>query len=466
MKKIKLLLLLCLSQQLVFSQTQTICYQSVKQGAYHSFGLKPDGTLWFWGNNYNGQFGNSTTTAIGVYATTPIQVGTTANWQEVFVGPNSSYGIKTNGTLWSWGSNNEAQLGDGTLVDKLIPTQIGTETNWLTISVSAQGNHVIGLKTNGTIWSWGRNVQGQLGNGTVGTNYNLIPTQIGIGTTWSKIAAGYFSSFAIKSDGTLWAWGTNNFGNLGVGNFNDVVAPTQIGTDANWEIIIAGSGHTIGKKTNGTFYIWGSNTDGALGNGLTSTISSPVQFSTANVWKDFGLGNNHSIGIKLDGTLWAWGTNFSYQLGNGSTARELAPIQIGTASNWDKISTSYASNLVTKTDGSIYVWGNNSSGQLGDGTLVVKTIPTLINCPVSLNVNQNERNQGIKLYPNPVKDLLTIETTISISKVTIYNIMGQEVKNSIGNNSQLDLTDLVYGVYVVKIANDTLNQVFKIIKRK
>lgn len=463
MKKIILLISLFFVKQLVFSQTQTICYQSVKQGAYHGIGLKADGTLWFWGNNSNGQFGDGFTSFNNVY---PLQIGTASNWQDIFVGPNSSYGIKTNGTLWAWGNNVAAELGDGTLVDKLIPTQIGTDTNWLTISPSAQGNHVLGLKTNGTIWSWGRNVAGQLGNGTVGTNYNLVPTQIGIGTTWNSISAGFYASYAIKADGTLWAWGTNNFAELGIGNFNQVTTPTQIGTDTNWQTVISGSGHTIAKKTNGTLWIWGVNTDGALGNGSTTNSSSPVQFSVANVWKDFGLGNGHTIGIKLDGTLWAWGSNYAYNLGNGSTVRELSPIQIGTASNWDKILTSYASNLAIKSNGEMLAWGNNSSGQLASGSILTNVAPAIIDCPISLAVNQNEINQVFKLYPNPVKDLLTIETTISISKVTIYNIIGQEVKNSIGNNSQLDLTDLVDGIYVVKITNDTLNQVFKIIKSK
>ena len=462
MKKNILLILLFLVQQLVFSQTQTICYQSVKQGSYHGIGLKANGTLWFWGNNSNGQFGDGFTSFNNVY---PLQIGIADSWQDIFVGANSSYGIKTNGTLWAWGNNVNAELGDGTLVDKLTPIQIGLDSNWLTISPSAQGNHVLGLKTNGTIWSWGRNVAGQLGNGIAGVDYNLVPTQIGIGTNWNTISAGVYASYAIKTDGTLWAWGSNNFGELGVGNFNPVTIPTKIGTDTNWQSVIAGSGHTIAKKTNGTFWIWGTNTDGALGNGSTTTNSSPLQFAAANIWKEFGLGNGHTIGIKLDGTLWAWGSNYAYNLGNGTTVRELLPIQIGTDSNWNKILTSYASNLAIKNDGSMHAWGNNSSGQLASGSILTNVAPTIIDCPISLGVNQNETNQVFKLYPNPVKDLLTIETTISISKVTIYNIMGQEVKNSIKNNSQLDLTDLVHGVYLVKISNDISDQVFKINKK-
>ena len=249
------------------------------------------------------------------------------------------------------------------------------------------------------------------------------------------------------------------------GNFNQVTTPTQIGIDTNWQTVISGSGHTIAKKTNGTFWIWGVNTDGALGNGSTTNSSSPLQFAAANIWKEFGLGNGHTIGIKLDGTLWAWGSNYAYNLGNGTTVRELLPIQIGTDSNWNKILTSYASNLAIKNDGSMHAWGNNSSGQLASGSILTNVAPTIIDCPISLGVNQNETNQVFKLYPNPVKDLLTIETTISISKVTIYNIMGQEVKNSIKNNSQLDLTDLVHGVYLVKISNDISDQVFKINKK-
>ncbi|WP_395052006.1 T9SS type A sorting domain-containing protein [Flavobacterium sp.] len=462
MKKKLLFILMFFTQQFMFSQTQTICYQSVKQGAYHGIGLKADGTLWFWGNNSNGQFGDGFTSFNNVY---PLQIGNASNWQEIFVGANSSYGIKTNRTLWAWGNNVAAELGDGTLIDKLVPTQIGTATNWLTISPSAQGNHVLGLKTNGTIWSWGRNSSGQLGNGTVGTNYNLVPTQIGIGTTWSKIAAGYYSSYAIKSDGTLWAWGTNNFAELGIGNFNEVTTPTQIGTDTNWQTVISGSGHTIAKKTNGTYWIWGVNTDGALGNGTTSNSSSPIQFSAATIWKDFGLGNGHTIGIKLDGTLWAWGSNFAYNLGNGSTVRELSPIQIGTASNWDKILTSYASNLAIKNDGTMLAWGNNSSGQLANGSILTSVTPAVINCPISLAVNQNETNQVFKLYPNPVIDFLNIENVEKIDQISIVTMLGQEIKIINNPENKIDVSNLEKGVYVLKIKTETGNKVFKFNKK-
>jgi alpha-tubulin suppressor-like RCC1 family protein len=441
------------------------CFQQIKQGSYIGVGLKANGELWFWGDNSLGQFGNGTTSTVGVYDTTPVLVSTNDNWREIFISSESSYGIKNDGTLWAWGENSKGQLGDGTTIRRTVPTQIGTDTNWLSISELQTGRHVLGLKTNGTLWAWGQK-DPMLGLGPVDPlayPYILVPTQVGSDTNWSKIATNFNSSYAIKTNGTLWAWGNNTGGNLGLGNYTNYNVPTQIGVETNWETIISGYSHMFATKTNGQVWGWGFGTP--LGIGTIPNNLSPVLVSNATIWKTISGGNAFSAGIKNDGTLWVWGANPFGYLGNGNMTNQLVPVQIGTDTNWDKISTAYFSTQATKTDGSIWAWGNNQSGQLGDGTTISKLIPTQISCPASLATTDFlDATNTISIYPNPAKEILNVNSTNPIVAIVVYNSFGQEVKSMIGNQSQIDLSTIPKGIYVVKIITNDNQKTVKIIK--
>ncbi len=241
--------------------------------------------------------------------------------------------------------------------------------------------HTIAIKSDGTLWAWGRNNYGQLGDGT--TVNKSSPIQIGTDTNWVSISCGQDYTIAIKSDGTLWAWGGNNYGQLGDGTAVDKHSPTQIGTDTSWTSISCGQGHTIAIKSDGTLWAWGLNNYGQLGDGTIVDKHSPIQIGTDTSWASISCGRYHTIAIKSDGTLWAWGWNYDGQLGDGTTGDKHSPIQIGTDTDWVSISCGQGYTIAIKSDGTLWAWGNTGFGQLGDGTTVNKSSPIQIGTDTS-----------------------------------------------------------------------------------
>lgn len=233
---------------------------------------------------------------------------------------------------------------------------------WQSIVVQTQS---LALKTDGTLWAWGYNTYGELGDGT--TVSRTIPKQIGIDRNWKALSAGYFHSVAIKTDGTLWGWGDNSDGELGDGTIIKRFNPAQIGTDKDWRSTAVGYGNTVAIKTNGTLWAWGANIYGEMGDGTTTNILVPTQVGTANDWQMVGI-SHHTVALKKDGTLWAWGFNLYGQLGLGDTAHKTTPRQIGVAKDWQFISVGSEHTMAIKTDGTLWAWGHNWNGQLGDGT--------------------------------------------------------------------------------------------------
>jgi alpha-tubulin suppressor-like RCC1 family protein/Leucine-rich repeat (LRR) protein len=368
-----------------FIQIKAQCWKTAAAGYSHTVAVRNDGTLWTWGNNDEGQLGNSTPAAINI----PTKMGTANNWKTAAAGWGHTVALKTDGTLWAWGYGRLGQLGNGNYNTNFnLPQQIGTENDWQTIA--AGHGHTVALKNDGTLWAWGNNFSGQLGNGT--SFDRNTPTKIGSDSNWLAIAAGGLYTIALKKDGTLWAWGKNTYGTLGDGTTTNNRVPKQIGTDTDWKTIAAGSDHTIAIKNDGSLWIWGKNTNGALGDNTTIDKIVPTKIGTDTDWKSAEGGVDYTVAIKTDGTLWAWGYNADGVLGNGSKINSLIPVQIGTEKNWQMVNGGSVHTVAVKTDESLWSWGNNSSGQLGDGTSIEKNIPTLLNCAGSLIVTVSQTN--------------------------------------------------------------------------
>jgi alpha-tubulin suppressor-like RCC1 family protein len=347
--------------------------EPVAAGAGHSLALKSDGTLWSWGTNSHGQLGDHTTTD----RKTPVRIGRDATWVAVAAGSDHSLALKSDGTLWAWGDNSNGQLGDGTTVNKTAPVRIGKDMTWA--EIDAGDRHSLALKSDGTLWAWGDNSQGQLGDGTMSDR--TAPVQIGKDAVWARIAAGAFHTVALQKDMTLWAWGDNSHGQLGDGTVEDKNAPTRIGTGGRWVGVAAGDYHTVALNwcadcwNTYQLWAWGNNEYGQLGDGTTSDKTAPVVIGTDKDWFKIAAGSHHALALKKDGTLWAWGFNNRGQLGDGTTENRNSPVRIGKDAKWASISAGGMHSLALKLDNTSWSWGGNDHGQLGDGARSDKTTP-------------------------------------------------------------------------------------------
>jgi alpha-tubulin suppressor-like RCC1 family protein len=299
----------------------------------------------------------------------PKQVGSLTDWLTLPYSSMASYwtgAIKTDGTLWMWGNNDNGQLGLGNVTNYSSPKQVGSLTTWSKISTGYKA--AIAIKTDGTLWTWGQNQYGQLGLGN--TTYYSSPKQVGSLTSWLNISAGYYHVLAVKTNGTLWAWGYNAFGQLGDGTVTQRNSPVQIGALTDWLQASASGYFSHTAKTDGTLWTWGRNTNGQLGLGTTGSgtyKSSPTQVGSLTTWKKIHGGVNFVIAVKTDGTLWTWGQNGNGQLGLGNTTAYSSPMQVGSLTSWDTPVSGTYCNGVIKTNGTLWVWGNNFYGQLGLG---------------------------------------------------------------------------------------------------
>jgi len=306
--------------------------------------IKTDGTLWTWGYATNGQLGNRVT--IGRISTPVTTFAGGTNWKQVSVGETRMAAIKTDGTLWTWGRATYGMLGNGVTVSSAyISTPITTfagGTNWKQVSAGEQ--HMAAIKTDGTLWTWGGGSYGQLGNAQI-TNRSTPVTTFAGGTDWKRVSCGDRHIAAIKTDGTLWIWGRGGDGRLGnaqaAGDRSTPVTTFAGGT--NWKQVIAGYRHTAAIKTDGTLWTWGFNLNGHLGNAQTASRSTPVTtFAGGTNWKQVSVGNQHTAAIKTDGTLWTWGRGNYAQLGNaqilGSTTPTSTPITtFAGGTNWKQV---------------------------------------------------------------------------------------------------------------------------------
>lgn len=302
-------------------------------GQGHTLAIKNDGTVWGWGLGTYGQLGNFST----VHRSSPTQI-VSGSWKQVAAGTSHSIALAMDGSIWGWGRNSEAQLGVGNRTNRSSPTQISGFANWK--QIAAGGDHCAAVKNDNTLWLWGWGASGQLGFGSSGAYaYKLSPSQLA-GTNWKQVACGQAHTMAVKTDGTLWTWGRNTWGQLGNNTTSDIQSPIQVGSLTTWSQVFSGSQsqNVFAIKTDGTLWAWGRSTNGLIGNGTSggayAGFSSPVQVGSLTDWRRISGGASHVIATKNNGTLWAWGANPFGGLGTGNTTYTSSPVQIGTDTNW------------------------------------------------------------------------------------------------------------------------------------
>jgi len=363
--------------------------------------------LYAWGTSLCGALGDGTT----VSKSSPVSVvGGFTDWCQVCTGQSHTTGLRTNGTIWAWGTGSVGELGDGTTVSKSSPVSVvGGFTDWCQISASSCSS--IGIRTTGSLWSWGSNAQGQLGDGTT-VNRSSPVSVVGGFTDWCRISTGAVHGLGIRTNGTAWAWGFNLYGRLGDGTTVSKSSPVSVvGGFTDWCQISAGLAHGLGVRTNGTAWAWGQNcravvgATGALGDGTTVNKSSPVSVVGGFTdWCQVSAGTYHSLGVRTNGTAWAWGHNCCGRLGDGTTVTKSSPISvIGGFTDWCQISAGQFHSAGVRTNGTAWGWGCACNGRLGDGTTVDKSSPVsvlggIINwCQVSAGTGTNGTSFGIVL---------------------------------------------------------------------
>lgn len=459
----------------VFSQAGTGCWRMVSAGENFSLGIKMDGTLWGWGQN-----SNKLGLGIGNLAdqNLPVQIGTDTDWMTVSAGYVHSLAVKTNGTLWSWGNGQFGQLGNGIFNSATANvTQVGTATDWL--EVSAGNRFSLAIKTNGTLWSWGLNSTGQLGQNNV-VNLNL-PAQVGTASNWLRIDAGHQHALAVDSLGFMYAWGNNTFGQLGDGTNTNSLIPILITSANNWLLVSAGHDHSMALNNSNVLYTFGNNVNGQLcdGTNTASNVPIPVSFSTpgtVSFYIAISAGNSFSLAIRNDSTLWSGGFNTSGQLGLGNNTATNTLNQVGTNNNYLAISAGDKHSLVLDNSVSLFSTGRNNEGELGLGTNSNANTLQNVNCPTSTLTAHEivSDNHKPTVYPNPVTDVVNVDfvlaeaATATLRLTTLQGQIIQEIKldGPIGAQTKsFDLSNEASGMYFISVVKEEERFTAKVIKR-
>jgi len=334
----------------------------------------------FTGQNTYGELGDNST----VDKSSPNTVVGGGTWKKISAGNfGTTSGIKTNGVLWSWGNNSYGQLGNNSTVNRSSPvTAIGTNSEWVDIGVGTDS--ALAVKSDGSLWTWGNNGSGQLGTNNA-INRSSPGTTVGAGNDWMKVAANVDNYYAIKTTGLIYSWGNNYGGALGLGDTINRSSPvTVVGTSTTtpWIKVAAGYYSAAAIKTDGTLWTWGANYGGQLADGTTVNKSSPVTVAGGGTtWKEIAAGRTHMLAVKTDGTLWSWGNPTYGQLGinNAGTARSSPGTVAGGGTTWSTVYCGFYQSAAIKTDGSLWVWGQNVHGAIGDGTTIARSSPNTVN---------------------------------------------------------------------------------------
>ncbi len=341
----------------------------------HTVYAKRDGTLWAWGKNDDGQLGDGTLTS----RSAPVGIIGMSNVKSVAVGYDHTVVLTTDGKVYAWGNNSNGQLGDGSTTGRTTPMQlVGTDISNIR-AIDAGFKYTVALRSDGTIWTWGYNNKGQLGNGTQTDNYTPRQVAALAGSAMVSVAAGYDHALCARNDGTVWAWGNNNNGQLGNATTTDSPVPVQVSGLATTSAVAAGNLYSLALLSNGSVQAWGHNTLGELGDGTTTNRSTAVQVLNLASTVSIVAGHDHGVAQLTNGTVWTWGNNSNGQLGDNSITGRAVPQQVPSLSGAVAIAAGQNDTLaLLKTNDALWAWGWNLYGQLGDGTTTERWLPVSI----------------------------------------------------------------------------------------
>ena len=457
----------------------TLSAQTIAAGGWHSLVVCSDGTVKTFGENDTGQLGDGGNTD----QSSPISPGL-SDCIAVSGGGDQleahSMALKSDGTVWSWGSNLYGGLGNGGTTSNSTPAQVSSLSG--ITAISAGGWHSTALRNDGTVWTWGWNADGQLGDGS--TTDRTVPFQVGGLSGVTSVKAGTYHVLALRNDGTVWAWGDNEYGQIGIGTtVTDQTTPIQVSGLSGVIKIATGRFFSLALKSDGTVWTWGQNLYGQLGNGTTTDSPVPVQVSGLSNVIDVTCGAFECHIIKADETAWAWGRNTYGNLGDGTVANSSTPVQSVGLTNIVRVAAGTNFALFAKSDGTFWACGRNASGQLGDGTFTQRNTPSqsTLMCPIlflGLDSDEQVQNFNVKAYPNPSNSgVFNIEMTRAFKLhentcvIQVYNATGALVfdqgliLNQTKSYLQIDLSNQANGLYFLSLSNGNKTFYQKLVKQ-
>ena len=359
------------------TEAGTANWTQVSAGHVHTCGIRTTGRLYCWGDDSFGRLGNG---GAEVDATTPVQVfGNATNWIAVSAGWSHTCALRSTRRLYCWGENGFGELGINSAdTHRVIPTPVGAATDWA--QVSSGQFHTCARKTNGRLSCWGRDLVGEVGNGGPNDNAILFPQEVsGAFTDWTSVSAGRNHTCGRRAinSGTLFCWGLNvngQLGNDGVGTTQGV--PNQVVTGPGaWTAVSAGEFHTCGRRNTGRLFCWGSDNQGQLGNGSAAADDkdTPVEVAgNITIWTNgFSADGFNTCGRRSNGRLFCWGDDTLGSVGDGGTAgtdQWMSPRQVfGNRTDWSTVNVGQSHSCATRTNRRLYCWGWDATGQLGNG---------------------------------------------------------------------------------------------------
>lgn len=447
----------------------------IAAGYSHSLGISPSGAVAAHGENRSGEIGDGTTTPRlnPVYLTPP--AGQT--WTQVLAGDFRSTALTAAGEMYTWGSNGYGQFGDGTTTTRRTPTRIAPPTGTTWTGAAAGFGHTVALCADGSLYTWGDNYYGQLGMGSTVLTLSRQRILSPVGLFWTQAAAGYNFSLALCSDGSLYSWGSNRDGQLGDGTTTTRTTPVRVAPPAGqtWTEVAGGFWSAAATCSDGSLYTWGNNYGGQLGNGTTTGQLAPVRVGppAGLRWVQVSVGYQHMLAICSDGSLYSWGDNYYGQLGNSTNTGQRMPVRVAppTGKQWVQVAAGTYHSVALASDGQVYTSGYNFSGELGNGTTRSQNYFT--RAYTALATRAVAFAPVAAAVPNPFTEEieLVLDTRVAgYVAFALYTSLGQCVREETyavpATTRRLKihgLASLPTGVYLLQISTAGQKQIFRLV---